>query len=230
MKAFFDSIRRDFGSLKQSQVEGFELLYNATKDLPVRHQAYILSTVWHETAATMKPIAEYGKGKGHSYGQSAGPYGQIYYGRGYVQLTWHANYVKAGQKIGHDLERYPDHAMHTDIAAKVLIKGMLEGWFTGKKLSDYTTYAEMRRVVNGRDKAYLIGDYAEKIEKAIMAQAQADIAKPVIPPPPDIEPHREHLPDAPKVDVTTSHNIAAIVLGALGALIAAVAAFIGFGR
>jgi len=41
---------------------------------------------------------------------------------------------------------------------------------------------------------------------------------------------KDPIPDAPKVDVTTGHNIATIVLGALGALIAAAAAFIGFGR
>lgn len=48
--------------------------------------------------------------------------------------------------------------------------------------------------------------------------------------PPPVPP-KDPIPDAPKVDVTNpGHNIAAIVLGALGALIAAVAAFIGFGR
>lgn len=48
----------------------------------------------------------------------------------------------------------------------------------------------------------------------------------------DVEPPvKDHLPDAPKVDVTDAgHSIAAIVLGALGALIAAVAAWIGFGK
>lgn len=227
MKAFFDNIRRDFGPLNQGQVDGFELLYTATKDLPVRHQAYILATVWHETAATMKPIAEYGKGKSREYGKPAGPYGQIYYGRGYVQLTWHANYVKAGAAVGHDLERYPDHAMHTDIAAKILIQGMLDGWFTGKKLSDYQSYNDMRRIVNGTDRAGLIADYATKIERALMAQAKAELLSNTEELPPSV---KDHITDAPKVDVTTGHSIAAIVLGALGALIAAVAAFIGFGK
>ncbi len=36
----------------------------------------------------MQPIEEYGRGKGRKYGAPAGPYGKIYFGRGYVQLTW----------------------------------------------------------------------------------------------------------------------------------------------
>jgi len=50
------------------------------------------------------------------------------------------------------------------------------------------------------------------------------------PPPPDIEPPGDHLPDAPKVDVTNpAPKIAGGVMGAVLLIIMAVMAFIGFG-
>jgi lysozyme family protein len=55
----------------------------------------------------------------------------------------------------------------------------------------------------------------------------------VLPPPPDIEPPGDHLPDAPKVDIPPPVNpagaIAAAVLAVVGAVIGAVMWFIGFG-
>lgn len=174
MKAFFDHVRRFFGPLSQPQVDGFMVILNATLSLPMRHRAYVLATVWHETAQTMQPIAEYGKGKGKPYGKPAGPHGKAYYGRGYVQLTWLANYQKAALATGRDLVANPDLAMEPDIASVILVRGMTEGWFTGKKLSDFTSYTAMRAIVNGTDKAALIAGHAEVFEDALIAQAMAD--------------------------------------------------------
>jgi putative chitinase len=167
MKAFFDSVRASFGSLSQSQVDGFNILLKATSNLPLRHRAYILATAWHETAFTMQPIAEYGRGKGRPYGAPAGPYGKVYYGRGYVQLTWLQNYKKAALATGRDLVAEPDKAMIPEVAADIIVRGMVGGWFTGKKLDDFTDYVDMRRIVNGIDKAVTIAGYAIKFEKAL---------------------------------------------------------------
>ena len=41
------------------------------------------------------------------------------------------------------------------------------GTFTGKKLGDYQTYADMRRTVNGTDRAALIAGYATLFESAL---------------------------------------------------------------
>jgi putative chitinase len=174
MKAFFDHVRRFFGPLSQPQVDGFMVILNATLSLPMKHRAYVLATVFHETAKTMQPIAEYGKGKGKPYGKPAGPHGKAYYGRGYVQLTWLANYQKAALATGRDLVANPDLAMEPDIASVILVRGMTEGWFTGKKLSDFTSYTAMRAIVNGTDKAALIAGHAEVFEDALIAQAMAD--------------------------------------------------------
>ena len=108
------------------------------------------ATTYHETARSMAPIKELGAGRGRAYGNPVPPYNQVYFGRGYVQLTWERNYVLATRKLRErgvvggdvDLVRNPDLAMRPDIAAGVLIFGMLEGWFTGRKLIDY--YKEYR--------------------------------------------------------------------------------------
>ena len=144
-----------------------------------RHLAYMLATAHHETARTMQPIAEYGKGKTRPYGQrlkqSGKPYtdtGAIFFGRGYVQLTWYENYDKAGRKLGLDLLHDPLLAMIPAVAAKIMFAGMTEGWFTGKKLSDYFNdtkedWVNARRIINGTDRADLIAGYGKKYHAAI---------------------------------------------------------------
>lgn len=88
-------------------------------------------------------------------------------GRGQVHLTGRANYERASQKIGVDLVSNPDLALRRDVSAKILVAGMTEGWFTGKKLSDFNSYSAMRAVVNGKDKADQIAGYAVKFEAAL---------------------------------------------------------------
>jgi hypothetical protein len=169
---FYAVVRGEFGAMKQSQVDGIEAILAAVDGLSTDHKAYLLATAWHETAATMQPIAEYGKGKGRPYG-APGKYGQAQYGRGYVQLTWDANYEKADRALGLNGALLKDFnlAMQPTIAAQILVRGCVEGWFTGKKLSDYTTYRDMRRVVNGTDKADLIARHAGTFRDAIMRGA-----------------------------------------------------------
>ena len=190
--AFFDAIRPMFGgALSQKQVDGIEALLAATDSLPVSHRAYLLATAKHETADTMQPIAEYGKGRGRPYGKP-GKYGQAQYGRGYVQLTWDANYEKADKALGLNgaLLRDFDLAMQPTVAAQILVRGCSEGWFTGKKLGDYLPgdYRGARRVVNGTDKADLIADYAKKFEAALRSSSEwvveADLASAPLSPKP----------------------------------------------
>lgn len=159
------------GKILQSQVEGANEILSAAQGLPIPHIAYLLATAWHETASTMQPIAEYGKGRGKAYGKP-GKYGQAQYGRGYVQLTWDDNYEKADKALGLNGALMKDFnlAMQPTIAAQILVRGCEEGWFTGKKLSDYLPdYVGARRVVNGTDKAQLIAGYAREFEAALRA-------------------------------------------------------------
>lgn len=221
MKAFFDHVRRFFGPLSQPQVDGFMVILNATLTLPMRHRAYVLATVWHETAKTMQPIAEYGKGKGKPYGKPAGPHGKAYYGRGYVQLTWLANYQKAALATGRDLVANPDLAMEPDIASVILVRGMTEGWFTGKKLSDFTSYTAMRAIVNGTDKAALIAGHAEVFEDALIAQAMAD-AEAAKTAADDVATDPVKTPSA-----TLAKGVGALIAGAVVALLAWVMGLFG---
>ncbi|MEZ2604546.1 peptidoglycan-binding protein [Kluyvera intermedia] len=148
--------------------------------IPVSWLAYVLATTYHETAFTMQPIEEYGRGAGHSYGEPDPETGQAYYGRGYVQLTWEENYQKAQGCVVNlntlacdvPLVMQPDLALTPWVAAQVAINGMSQGWFTGKKLGDYLTatqtdYVNARRIINGTDKAQTIAAYAEEAGAAL---------------------------------------------------------------
>lgn len=184
---FFDSVRYYLDSsqsLSQEQVDGFTALLDYF-DAPAvdaaqggwcddRMLAYILSTAWHETAFRVAPIAEYGKGAGKPYGVPVPPYGQVYYGRGFVQLTWLENYERQDDKLGLDgaLVKDADLALQMQIATDVLFGGMRDGDFTGAKLAqfftpDTTDWYNARTIVNGHDQASAIADYAEKFLNAL---------------------------------------------------------------
>ncbi|MBC7148986.1 MAG: hypothetical protein H5U22_06365 [Rhizobium sp.] len=176
---FFAAVRGPLfaGGMSTAQVSGTEAILNEAerRGTPLTHLAYMLATAYHETAHTMQPIAEYGRGKGRKYGVK-GRYGQVPYGRGYVQLTWDSNYERADKELGLKGALLRDFglAMRQDIAAKIMFAGMAEGWFTTKKLTDYLTatttdYVGARRIINGTDKAKTIAGYATTFEAALRA-------------------------------------------------------------
>jgi predicted chitinase len=183
-QAFFDSIRESlfYGVLSQRQVDGMNYLLDVWErlfpDKDIRWLAYALATTFHETAYNMRPLEEYGKGSGQPYGVTTGPYEQAYYGRGHVQLTWMENYQKAEQFLAEryaadvPLHQYPHRMLEDEPSALVLFDGMIWGWFTGVKLSDYFNAAEedpvnARKIVNGLDKADLIAGYYKSFKEAL---------------------------------------------------------------
>ena len=176
--AFFTSIKASLfrGKFSQSQVDGINALLSVMNHLDERHKAYLLATAYHETAHTMQPITERGNRKyfdkydGRLGNDEPGD-GYRYRGRGYVQITGKANYRNVGSKLSVSLAKKPDLALDADVAGQILIRGCTEGWFTGKKLSDYDSFVEMRRVVNGTDRAALIAGYAEAFLEALTASA-----------------------------------------------------------
>lgn len=199
LKTFYDKIRTTI-PLTSTNVSGFDFIISegANRKVPLPFLAYVLATVYHETAATMQPIREYGKGKGRKYGVPVGPYKKVYYGRGYVQLTWEDNYIKASKKLGVDFHKNPDLVMEPEYAVAILFEGMTDGWFTGKDLDDYIDlidesddedlqeFINARRIVNGTDKAKLIGGYALVFEKALRASGYDSEGKVVIPDVPEV--------------------------------------------
>ncbi|MFL6728068.1 MAG: hypothetical protein ACJ8FS_16370 [Sphingomicrobium sp.] len=103
-----------------------------------------------------------------------------WYGRGFVQLTWEANYKRADDELnlGGTLIADPDLALQPGIAAKILRLGMEQGWFTRKALKDYLplsgragydAYKEARRIINGTDKWDVIAKEAQSFEAALLA-------------------------------------------------------------
>ncbi len=152
------------------------IVERAAKHGVLRNQlAYILATTAHETAFSMKPVYEtyyLGEPRATQYNRKK-PYWP-HYGRGYVQLTWATNYADADEKLGLGgaLIEDPELALQPDIAAEILVRGMMEGWFTGKKIPDYITlqqsdFVNARRVVNGTDKASEIAELARGYDAAL---------------------------------------------------------------
>ena len=185
---FFAELRKSLfkGGFNQSQVNGINTLIDVFENskIGVNHAAYMLATTYHETAYTMQPIVERGGVRyfdKYDTGRLAARLGNTpeadgdgykYRGRGYVQLTGAANYRRAGKKLGIDLSGNPDLALDPVHAAGIMIFGMAEGWFTGKKLSDYigdytANYVDARRIINGVDKQDKIAAEAVAFELAL---------------------------------------------------------------
>jgi hypothetical protein len=107
-----------------------------------------------------------------------------------VQLTWKTNYQKAARLLGVDLVGNPEKALEFDTAYLIAARGMREGWFTGKRLSDYISnedidYLGARAIINGSDRATQIADYAKNWELAIRKSQQQIPA--VVPPPAEVQ-------------------------------------------
>lgn len=178
-------------TLEQGEVDGINAILAACAGAGwgKRWTAYALATADRETAGTMKPIKEYGgnqyftreyditgrnPARARKMGNTVPGDGPKYCGRGYVQLTWKSNYDKLGNLIGFPLMGNPDLAMRPDVAAKVMVKGMSLGLFTGKKLGDYITkdacdFVNARRIINGLDHAAEIAAEAEHYLAALVA-------------------------------------------------------------
>lgn len=168
--AFFNAVRNApfTGVLSNTQVQGMDVIldeWDARKLSDNRWLAYILATTYHETAHTMQPIEEIGKGKGRAYGNTP------FYGRGFVQLTWERNYRTMGERLKVDLVGSPEKALDMRIATQIMFEGMIHGLFTGVGLKKYfhedSDWYNARKIINGLDRADLIARYARAFFFAI---------------------------------------------------------------
>lgn len=226
-KTYFDNVRASLfaGSMKPQQVKGQDGILNAWEDqqnstdpmTDLRYLAYQFATTFHETAQRCWPIEEFGKGRGKPYGKPD-ENGNIFFGRGFVQLTWKENYVRATEKLNlfgdRDLGLHPKRALDLDIATAVMFRGMREGWFTGKKLLQYFDHdtndafnardiinPDKNRVVKGVKMGDLIAGYHNKFLAALEASAR-EAGPPPVP-----------APENPKVliDITVPVGIDPVV-------------------
>ncbi|MDP9875628.1 glycoside hydrolase family 19 protein [Agrobacterium tumefaciens] len=242
MTTFFAYARRaPFGGrLSQGQIDGMNALFRCWASHKIagadnnRLLAYILASVFHETGGRMLPVRETFAStdagaiaalekawKAGKLGQVKTPYwrkdanGKSWFGRGDIQITHRVNYDALGKRIGADLVGNPSLALDVDISAEIAIVGMLEGRFTGKKLTDYFNLKAdnpvgARAVVNGSDKAKLIASYyksfLDALEAANLARYNgqpADVAA------------LDAQPD--NVPVAQSRSLWAIIAGTFGA-------------
>lgn len=196
--AFFARWRREFGALREPQVSAIEALLAALESdrhiTDIRWAAYMLATVYHETAATMSPIDEFGSSAyferrygshtsvGRKLGNTQPGDGARFHGRGYVQLTGRRNYTVMSQRlldsygVSVDLATDPERAKDILTAYRVMSLGMRDGSFTGKSLRQYITgrrcdYVNARRIINGLDRAALVARHAEAFERILRAAA-----------------------------------------------------------
>ena len=196
-KKFFDEYRNRFGPVTQDLVDAFEFLLGqiekdqrfAGSDNDRRQLAYCLATFKWETAHTMRPIDEHGGaayfnkryGRQTKVGQMLGNTedgdGARFHGRGYVQLTGRKNYAKAKALTGVDLLNDPDQAKDPAVAYEIATQGMIDGWFTGRKLSQFIKegqspdFENARTIINGHDKAANIADIARRFSEVLLAAA-----------------------------------------------------------
>lgn len=203
-KAFTDRLRTTSmfpGGFTQNQVNGIDAIldaWEASALTDLRWLAYMFATVFHETAKTMQPVRETLAANDNQAIQilekswAAGrmpwvktPYwrpdanGKSWLGRGLVQLTFEANYLRLGNIIGVDLVGNPDLAMQMPIAIKILFEGMTKGAsnrgdFTGLSLENFfnsTTedWVNARKIINSLDQAALIGGYGRAFYGALKA-------------------------------------------------------------
>ncbi len=201
--AFFNAVRSSLfgGKLTVPQVAGMDAILNKWEGeqlIDDRWLAYMLATAFHETATTMQPVMETRQPKeaiNPSVDQAISrlesswkrgkltwvktPYwrkdaqGKSWLGRGLVQLTHKANYLRLSQVLGIDLVSNPDVAMETEVAVKIMVEGMTRGLFTSKKLSDYfgstTDWKNARRIINGIESADKVAAVAQKFHAATKA-------------------------------------------------------------
>ena len=190
---FFNEINNTLfkGTLTNKQKEGINYKLKAFDKHDItddRWRAYMLATSFHETARTMQPIEERGKGAGKPYGQRRKYSGAIYaepdklfFGRGDVQLTWYENYEMMGRLLDLPLLEEPELALNPLVSARIMIEGMTRGRsnrgdFTGVSLENYFNANKedpfnARKIINGLDCAKLIEGYYRKFLSALRNSA-----------------------------------------------------------
>jgi hypothetical protein len=96
------------------------------------------------------------------------------------QLTWEKNYQRADDELGlggRSSSPMPDSALQPGHCGRmIMVRGMEEGWFSGKKLGDYLPadakadihqFTNARWIINGQDHAVEIAEHALKFQDAL---------------------------------------------------------------
>lgn len=130
--------------------------------------AYVLATAQAESSmgVYLEEIASGAAYEGRrDLGNTQPGDGKRFKGRGLVQVTGRANYVKWSKKLGIDAVGDPNILKQPKYALVTLVVGMLEGTYTGKNLNQYigngkADFVGARRIINGQDRAAEIAGFA----------------------------------------------------------------------
>lgn len=134
--------------------------------------AYVLATAEHESHLG-EWMEEFASGWEYEWrldlGNNQPGDGPLFKGRGFVQLTGRTNYTNWANRLGIDIISDPEKVMEPEIAAKILVQGMLDGSFTGVSLSNYigNDFVNARRIINGLDRAEQIAAIADEYLKVL---------------------------------------------------------------
>jgi putative chitinase len=195
---FFNDYKGRFGAISnQKIVDGLNTLLDEiaadTGFTMIREVAYVLATIKGETGI-FQPIQEKRASQVNQpklWATQNKYWNKGFFGRGYVQLTWEDNYAKAGKKLtgltmakddgtevvinANTFVNNPDLVMQHQAAYLILSRGMQQGWFTGKKLSDYIKqgqtpdYLGAGKIINGTEQKEKFADFANKFELILRA-------------------------------------------------------------
>ena len=175
--------------ITESQVLGFNAILkvlneeNATKE----EASYILATALHETNRKMIPKEEdeYTEFYVEMYdiegsrkttalrlGNTEAGDGEKYKQRGFISILGKNNYKALEELLKLPLVEKPELLTDIEVASKALVKGMLEGTYTGFYLSKYINkrnvdYVNARRVTKGIENAKKVSILAQQIERAV---------------------------------------------------------------
>ncbi len=248
---FFDKVRKAFHrkSLEPIEFQTYKQIINYWNDhsdlKDKRWLAYVMATAYHETR--LKPVREGFKKSdkaarkhvkwmfdkriiSHPYHLADRETGEVYYGRGYVQLTWAQNYKKMGRAIGmgDQLYRNPDLVLNPDIASRILFVGMLKGHFRYSKKrrprgkqklrlffsKSSSNWYGARNIINGdlRKNGKRIAGYGKKYNNAIRFMA-APAKPPVVEEEPEViasPGEGEVKPSLPDTDIAEAPEVISI--------------------
>ncbi|HYG84532.1 MAG TPA: hypothetical protein VD907_06690 [Verrucomicrobiae bacterium] len=149
--------------------------------------AYVLATAGLESGYGRSMVEKYngepeayfegrygaGTRVGKQLGNTLPGDGAKFRGRGYVQITGRYNYDRFAKITGVDLIRFPEKAATPEIAVKILVLGMRDGLFTGKKLSDYLVtmgacnLEQARKIVNPGEGTRRIEEFEKEFDNSV---------------------------------------------------------------